>query len=449
MQVAISVIVPACNAERHLGRCLQALRESSLAPFETIVVDDSSEDVTASVAAEFGAQVLRATRRIGPASARNLGAQKATGDVLFFLDSDVCVKPDTLLKISQRFEGDHDLAAVIGSYDSNPASPDFLSQYRNLMHAYVHQTSAESAFTFWSGCGAIRRSIFLAHSGFAEAYKRPSIEDIELGYRLIRDGRKIILDRSIEVTHLKKWTFWSLVKTDIMDRGIPWTELILRDRLMPNDLNLQVSQRVSVALVFILVGLSAALAFLSGAYLLIPMLAIVLLMWWGELGSYRRPNRALVLLTIAFALIAFTAYSYRMFGLIPPLMVVPVLLAIRHRYNKRGTLKKSHRWLGIVFICLSLCVSALYLPAHHLILALFAVLLLLALLNSQFYIFLAGKRGIAFMLAAVPFHLLFHFYNGISFMIGLTRHYYAVVAHVPPPPAAESPSSPAPDPNSR
>jgi len=53
-----------------------------------------------------------------------------------------------------------------------------------------------------------------------------------------------------------------------------------------------------------------------------------------------------------------------------------------------------------------------------------AVLAILGLLNSQFYIFLAGKRGMLFMLAAVPFHLLYHFYNGISFLIGTARYYW-------------------------
>ena len=51
------------------------------------------------------------------------------------------------------------------------------------------------------------------------------------------------------------------------------------------------------------------------------------------------------------------------------------------------------------------------------------LLVLLGVLNSQFYIFLAGQRGVAFMLAAIPFHLLYHFYNGVSFIAGLARHY--------------------------
>jgi len=364
---------------------------------------------------------------MGPAFARNLGAKAAAGEVIVFLDSDVCVRPDTLAKISHNFESDVRLDAIMGSYDSEPSSPDFVSQYRNLMHYYVHQGGGERASTFWSGCGAIRREVFLEHSGFSEEYGRPAIEDIELGYRLIRAHRKILLDRSILVTHLKRWTFWTLVKTDMLDRGIPWTELILRTRFMPNDLNLQLSQRVSVALVFILMALAVATALLSGAYLLTPFLIVVFLMlarWWGEIGGYRRPRRAYAILTGTLALIATLAYSQRMFGLIPFLVATPVLLALRHRYNRRGKLKNSHRWWGIFFICGSVVAASLYLPAHHLILACFVVLVLLGLLNSQFYLFLAGKRGIAFMLAAIPFHLLYHFYNGLSFMIGLSLHYW-------------------------
>jgi len=442
MHVTISVVVPACHAERHLRRCLEALRESHVAAYEIIVVDDASTDATGRIATEFGVKGLRTERRMGPAFARNLGARTATGDVLFFVDSDVCVHADTLQRIGRHFDEDMELAAIMGSYDTNPAAQDFLSQYRNLMHAYVHQTGAENSSTFWSGCGAIRREIFFEHSGFSEEYGRPSIEDIELGYRLTRDRRKIVLDRSIQVTHLKQWTFWNLVKTDIMDRGIPWTELILRDRTMPNDLNLQISQRVSVALVFVLVALSAALAVVSGVYLLVPLLAILFMMlapWWGEPGSYHRPRRALAILTCAIGVIAIVAYSYRMFGLIPPLMAVPVLLALRHRYNKHWTLRKTHRWLGIAFICCSVCVAAFYLPAHRLIFACFVVLLLLALLNSQYYVFLAGKRGIAFMLAAIPFHLLYHFYNGLSFIAGACRHYYVAAVHREPQAAPEAP----------
>ena len=426
MPSAISVIIPAYNAGPYLERCLKALQNSNHAPLETIVIDDASTDNTLLIAEQFDVTVMSSETRRGPAHVRNRGAARARGKIFLFLDSDVCVHQNTLLKFEEAFATDPELDALIGSYDSTPASPDFISQYRNLMHAYVHQTGAEQASTFWSGCGAMRSEVFRQHSGFGEEYL--AIEDIELGYRLVRSGCKIVLDRTILATHMKRWTFWGLLKTDILDRAIPWTELILRDRLMPDDLNLQLSQRVSVALVFVLIALCATLAAVSGIYVLLPLLAIAFLMlarWWGEFGSYDRPRRAFAMLMGVIGIVVVIAYMHKMYGIIPPLIVTPVLLLLRHRYGKNGKLKQPQRWIGIVFLALSLVVAVWYLPAHHLILACFGIIVLLGLMNSQFYIFLAGKRGVAFMLAAIPFHLLYHFYSGLSFIAGASRHYWS------------------------
>ena len=430
--MAISVVIPACNAGQHLATCLDALSSGARIPFETIVVDDGSTDDTAEIARSFNTTVLSTLRKSGPALARNLGAQAAAGDVIFFLDADVRVANDTILKIHEHFENDPALDALIGSYDNRPASKDFLSQYRNLMHAYVHQTGAETASTFWSGCGAIRRDVFAEHTGFNEAYARPAIEDIELGYRLIMAKRKILLDRRLQVTHLKRWSFWGLVKTDIVDRGIPWTELIFRHKFLPNDLNLQLSQRVSVALVFMLVALSGVMAALGGAVVLLPLFAVVFLLlaqWWWEILAERKSFRIHATLSAVIILTAAVAYTHRMFGVLPPLVVTPVLLSLRHRYSKRTRTTRIDqviRTLGILYICGSIAMALAYLPKHRLMFPAFALLALLALMNVQFYVFLAANRGLAFMLAAIPFHLLYHFYNGISFLIGALRHFWRV-----------------------
>jgi GT2 family glycosyltransferase len=421
----ISIVIPAFNSGRHLRLCLEALEAGRGAVRQVIVVDDGSTDDTRRIASEFQVDLLQTAGRKGPAYARNLGASAATGDILLFLDSDVCIRRDTIEKIQACFEADPALDALIGSYDSEPSSQDFLSQYRNLMHAFVHQTGDSRASTFWSGCGAIRRDLFLRHSGFSEDFERPAIEDIELGYRLVHDGRKLVLDRTIQVTHLKRWTFWNLVKTDILDRGIPWTELILRDRFMPDDLNLQLSQRVSVALVFILVALSGFTALSWGGYFLIPLFAIIFIMlarWWGEFAAADRPRAAPYLLCAVVSLIAVLAYEYRMPALIPPLLLSPALLFIQHRYADRRTKPKALRWIGLTYSLGSILLAGFYLPTKSPIFAGFMILAALGLMNSQFYIFLAGKRGVPFMLAAIPFHLLYHFYNGISFTVGLLRH---------------------------
>ena len=166
--------------------------------------------------------------------------------------------PETLQELNDTFVREPDLDAVFGSYDSQPSAANVLSQYKNLFHHFVHQDSHERATTFWSGCGAIRRSVFLKLGGLSGSYKRPSIEDIELGIRLHNAGHRIKLNKRIQVTHLKRWTLWSIIKTDVLDRGIPWTELMLREGSMPNDLNTKVSQRISVVLAY---GLLLTLGF--------------------------------------------------------------------------------------------------------------------------------------------------------------------------------------------
>jgi UDP-N-acetylmuramyl pentapeptide synthase len=256
--VTISVIIPVLNGAPFLGRCLESLTDSELQPLEYIVVDDRSTDGSDEIAAARGARTVRTERQAGPAAARNFGAARASGDVLVFVDSDVCVHRDTLARIQERFEAEPDLAALIGSYDDDPASPGLVSQYKNLLNHYVHQHGHPEAVAFWSACGAIRREVFMAEGGFPESYERPSVEDIDFGYRLRQAGHRIALDGTIQVKHLKRWTLGALVRSDIFDRALPWTRLILESGQLPNDLNVAVSQRISALLAWLCAVCAAA-----------------------------------------------------------------------------------------------------------------------------------------------------------------------------------------------
>jgi glycosyltransferase involved in cell wall biosynthesis len=254
MGVTISVIVPVLNGGEGFRRCLEALSASTIKPMELWVVDDGSDDHSDRLAQTYGASVLYTGKRgSGPAVARNLAAQKASGDILFFTDADCAVHPDTLEKVVEVFNQTDAPDAMIGCYDLQPGDPGFLSQYKNLFHSYVHMNSSVEASTFWAGCGAIRRSTFLELGGFDELrYKRPSIEDIDLGYRLKLHGGRITLNKSLMVTHLKRWTPLNLLRTDIRDRGIVWTRLLMRFGDFKADLNLQVQDRISVVLIYLL-----------------------------------------------------------------------------------------------------------------------------------------------------------------------------------------------------
>jgi hypothetical protein len=202
----ITAIVPATDRPPTLGRTVAALREGSRTPDELIVVDRP-----------LGA---------GPAAARNEGARRARGELLVFVDSDVVVHPDAIARIETAF-ADPGVTALFGSYDDAPDAAGVVSGFRNLLHHHVHSSTPGFAQTFWAGLGAIRRDAFEAAGGFdAARYPVPSIEDIELGARLVRGGARIVLDPTVRGTHLKEWSLIEMVRTDLLRRGVPWVELL-------------------------------------------------------------------------------------------------------------------------------------------------------------------------------------------------------------------------------
>jgi GT2 family glycosyltransferase len=191
---ALTVIVPATDRPATLPSCLAAVHAADAGPDEVVVVEDPAGG--------------------GPAQARNLGAARASGELLCFVDADVEVHAD--------------LVAAFGAYDDAPAAPGVVSGFRNLLHHHVHVTGAGPAQTFWAGLGAVRRDAFAAAGGFdAARFPHSSVEDIDLGMRLAAVGGRIVLDPSIQGTHLKAWTLRSMLRTDFARRGVPWVVLLL------------------------------------------------------------------------------------------------------------------------------------------------------------------------------------------------------------------------------
>lgn len=324
-QPFVSVIVPVYNGGDYLDRCLDALFASSYESYEIIVVDDASTDDSAEICRQKGVAVFHLPRQSGPAAARNYGAQKARGDILFFVDSDVVVERETVARLAADFMGNPRIAAVFGSYDDSPAASGVVSQFRNLLHHFVHQNSDRDAKTFWAGCGAVYKEVFWKMRGFdGSRYSRPSIEDIELGLRMRKAGYGILLDKELTVKHLKSWKWRSWLKTDIFQRAVPWSRLILESGFLPRDLNLQTSHRVSAAL--------------SGCLALMPFL---------------------------------------------------IVADILNIFNVGGS--------GDFLLFFSVLTAALL------------------FLNRTFYTFLYKKRGMKFMLLAVPLHFLYYFYSGMTF----------------------------------
>jgi len=80
-----------------------------------------------------------------------------------FVDADVAVSPDIVGQISAVFRQQPDLATVFGSFDDKPFETNILSQYRNLLHHYIPQTSKEDAVTFWGALQGLHMALQWEH----------------------------------------------------------------------------------------------------------------------------------------------------------------------------------------------------------------------------------------------------------------------------------------------
>jgi GT2 family glycosyltransferase len=293
-EIRVSVVVPVYKGGESFRSCMKAMRLLEPAPEEVIVVADGGFDAGQHPEEQPGVKIIETPVRGGPAKARNIGAQAAQGNIILFIDADVVVKTDIIKRVRDIFLYDPELAALIGSYDDSPGEKNFLSQYRNLLHHYVHQKANEKASTFWGACGAVRRDIFLKLGGFDEDIRRPAMEDIEFGYRIKQGGYKIRLDKSLQVKHLKHWSALSILETDFFQRALPWTEFILKYRQFLNDLNIDISSRVSVALVFCMPVTLISALFWPKALALIPILVLLLLYINLDLYKFFYQKRGMV-----------------------------------------------------------------------------------------------------------------------------------------------------------
>lgn len=276
-RLTISVVMPAFRAEALLPKVLApliAMRDAGEVD-EVLVVDDRSPDGTAALARQMGAEVLTTPVNGGPGAARNLAAQVAKGDILWFVDSDVIAWPGGAELIRSAF-ADPKVHAVFGSYDTTPAGQPWYSRYKNLMHRYYHQRARDTATTFWAGCGAVRADVFRQIGGFdIDTYRVPSIEDIELGDRIARAGGKIRVEPELQGKHLKVWTIRNGIFTDIFRRALPWSRLMINRGGLVDELNVSKTERLRALVAGLLILSVLALPFVAGAWMATLGLAVL------------------------------------------------------------------------------------------------------------------------------------------------------------------------------
>jgi 4,4'-diaponeurosporenoate glycosyltransferase len=193
-----TIIVPARNEEKNLGRLLNALKGQVPPPREVIVVDDHSEDATARVAGAHGVRVLPSDDLpagwTGKPWACWQGALAAKGRILLFLDADTFLAPGGLAKVLSAFLKGEGLL-TIQPYHRMERMVEHLSAFFNIVTA-----AGLSAFTplgsrikpagAFGPCLACTREEYLAFGGHTRV-KDAVLENLLLGRHLLRLGKPV------------------------------------------------------------------------------------------------------------------------------------------------------------------------------------------------------------------------------------------------------------------
>src|SRR6185503_6637129 len=198
--VDVSIIIPALNEEKMIGRCLDSLTRLAFARdrFEVLVVDNGSRDKTLAVVESFKDRLnLKVLQQTGVriSALRNLGARAAAGDILAFLDADCLAPEDWLDRIFALAFADG--AGVLGAHYLLPEDSSWVGR---TWHRYQEAPKSGEVSHVPAGDLIMRREDFLKLGGFDETIQ--TNEDYELCERARKAAMHVRAFPQIGVIHL-------------------------------------------------------------------------------------------------------------------------------------------------------------------------------------------------------------------------------------------------------
>ncbi len=227
-----TVIVPVYNRPDEVDELLQSLAAQTEHDFEVVVVEDGSQRPCKDICEKYDGVLdlhYHAKNNSGPGQSRNYGAERAKGEYLIVLDSDVVLPPDYLAHVSEELASTH--ADAFGGPDR--AHESFTDVQKAISY------SMTSFFTTGGIRGGkqkldkfyprsfnmgIRRDIYLKLGGFS---KMRFGEDIDFSYRIVEAGYKPRLFASAWVWHKRRTDFRKFFR-QVFNSGIARINLAKR-----------------------------------------------------------------------------------------------------------------------------------------------------------------------------------------------------------------------------
>jgi glycosyltransferase involved in cell wall biosynthesis len=197
----VSVVIPTFNRADLLARTIDRIEQQTLSHdlYEVLVIDNDSSDQTQTVLAQKSQAYPNlksfSQSKRGAAATRNVGIRAAQGDIILFIDDDIQAEPN-LVEAHWKYHQDHPRSSIIGALvtpwnDSKDAFLRYLRD-RGILNPYSIACGPMDFSYYHTGNVSTARSVLLDVDGFNEQFAIYGMEDIELGYRLEKQGSRMV-----------------------------------------------------------------------------------------------------------------------------------------------------------------------------------------------------------------------------------------------------------------
>ncbi len=209
----ISIIIPAYNAEKTIGKTIEALLKQNYPKkkYEIIIIDDGSKDNTCSVVSKYPVKMVK-IKHSGPAKARNFGAKKSKGNIIIFTDADCVPSKNWIKNMVEPFKTP-DIVGVSGTYKTSNSNK-FMAKFSGYEIEQRHEKMKKQKYIDFIGTfsAAYKKDVFAKFGGFDTKFKTSSGEDPELSFRIAKAGLKMIFQPKAFVYHPHPDTLWRYLK---------------------------------------------------------------------------------------------------------------------------------------------------------------------------------------------------------------------------------------------
>lgn len=208
--VKLSIIIPTLNEEKYLEHLLKSIEKQYFEDYEIIISDSKSKDNTIKVAKRYGAKIVIGEKK-GPGHGRNLGAEKAKGKYLLFIDADVILQENNTLSNVIDILGIENVSggtALFKCFDGNKREKKWVNISSKIFEFLIKlKISVALGFFMFT-----RKELFEKVGGFDE--ELPFCEDHKLVKKLKNFGKMKVIDSKILISsrRLRNMGFFKTLK---------------------------------------------------------------------------------------------------------------------------------------------------------------------------------------------------------------------------------------------